>query len=72
MLSKCCNSRIKSQKKIGGYPERITKIKGSYNQEEINYPSERDGWKKFEKNNLTIALNVLYAKKKKKHIQPMF
>ena len=24
---------------------------------------KRDDWKKFEKNNVTIALNVLYAKK---------
>ena len=26
------------------------------------YQSEKDDWKKFEKNNVTIALNVLYAK----------
>ena len=32
--------------------------------EEINFPSEKDDWKKIEKNNLTIALNVLRAKKK--------
>ena len=31
----------------------------------INFPSEKNYWKKFEKNNLTIALNVLYAKKDK-------
>ena len=29
------------------------------------FPSEKDDWKKFEKNNVTIALNVLYAKKEK-------
>ena len=23
-----------------------------------NYPSEKDGWKKLERNNLTIALNT--------------
>ena len=27
--------------------------------------SEKDDWTKFEKNNITIALNVLYAKKEK-------
>ena len=27
----------------------------------------KDGWKKFEKNNLTIALNFLYVKKEKIH-----
>ena len=37
----------------------------TYNWEGINYPSEKDDWKKFEKNNVTIALNVLYAKKEK-------
>ena len=26
------------------------------------YQSEKDDWKKFEKNNVTITLNVLYAK----------
>ena len=35
------------------------------NWEEINFPSEKDDCKKFEKNNWTIALNVLYAKKEK-------
>ena len=33
-----------------------------YNLEGINYPSEKDNCKKFEKNNPTIALNILYAK----------
>ena len=49
-------------------PQRITKIKpfiNKYNWEGINFPSEKDDWKKFEKNNVTIALNVLYAKKEK-------
>ena len=30
----------------------------------MNYQSEKDDWKKFEKNTVTIALNVLYTKKK--------
>ena len=30
-----------------------------------NFPSEKDDQKKIEKNNVTIALNVLYAKKEK-------
>ena len=48
--------------------KRITKIKSfknKYNWEGINFPSEKDDWKKFEKNNLRIALNILYAKKEK-------
>ena len=28
----------------------------------INFPSKKDDWKKCEENNVTIALNVLYAK----------
>ena len=35
-----------------------------YKWEEISYPSKLDDWKKFEKNNLTIALNILYIKEK--------
>ena len=48
-------------------PQRITKIKpfiNKYNWEGINYPSEKNDWKKFEKN-VIIDLNVLYAKKEK-------
>ena len=36
-----------------------------YNWERVNYPSEKDDWKIFQKNNLTIALNVFYTKKEK-------
>ena len=35
-----------------------------YNFEKINYPSKIDDWKTFEKNNLTIVLNILYTKEK--------
>ena len=47
---------------------KITKVKpftNNYNWKEINFPSEKDDWKKIEKNNVTIAPNVLYTKKKK-------
>ena len=40
---------------------KITKIKpfvNEYNQKGINFPSEKDDWKKIEKNNVTIAVNV--------------
>ena len=36
-----------------------------YNWGTINYRSKLDDWKRFQKNNPTIALNVLYTKKKK-------
>ena len=61
---------MKKQKKDR---QRITKIKpfiNKYNWEGINFPSEKDKWKKFEKKNVTIALNVLYAEKEK--IYPAF
>ena len=48
--------------------QRMRKIKHFINKcnwEEINIPSEIDEWKKIEKNNVRIALNVLYAKKEK-------
>ena len=41
-------------------PQRITKIKpfmNKYNWEGINFPSEKDDWKKCEKNNVSIVLN---------------
>ena len=47
---------------------RITKAKrfrNKYNWEGINFPSKKDDRKKIEKNNVTITLNVLYAKKEK-------
>ena len=53
---------------IGRHAERIIKIKpfiNKYKWQEIHFPSEKDDWKKFEKNNVTIVLNVLYAKKEK-------
>ena len=57
--------------------QRITKIKpfinkynwegmpfiNKYNWEGINFQWEKDDWEKFEKNNVTNSLNVLYAKK---------
>ena len=35
------------------------------NWEGIHFPSKKYDQKKFDKNNVTIALNVLYAKKEK-------
>ena len=60
---------------MGKHPEIITKIKpitNKYNWEKINFPSEKDDWKKIEKNNVTIALNVLYVNKRKKHTLYIF
>ena len=41
---------------------KVKPFVNTYNWEKINFPSAKDGWKNFEKNNLTIALNVFYVK----------
>ena len=48
----------------------LTVALNNYNWKKINFPSEKDDWKKIEKINVTITLNVLYAKKEK--IYPAF
>ena len=56
-----------NHEKIKLNPERVSNIGpfiSKYNWEEINHPSKLDDWKKFEKKNLTIALNILYIKEK--------
>ena len=48
-------------------PQRILEIKPFINKcnwKGINYPSKIDDWKTFEKNNLTIALNIFFVKEK--------
>ena len=50
--------------KIVGNPPRISKIKAFISQYEwkgMDFPSHLKDWKKFEQNNKTIALNILYV-----------
>ena len=50
--------------KIKNHPERTKSIDlfiDQYNWDEINFPSDQKDWKKFESNNKSIALNVLYV-----------
>ena len=67
---------ILKHEEIGKHSQRITKTKPFIDRykngvekegiwEGINFPPDKDYWKKFQKNNPTIALNVLYAKKEK-------
>ena len=69
MLSIRCNSCGKimnNQEKI--LKEQQIKYKpfiNKYKWEGIKFPEENYDWKIFEKNNVRIALNVLYAKKRK-------
>ena len=67
MISMHCKSHIKSWRNKKDL-QRITKIISFINKcnyKGINFPSEKDDWKKFEKKNVTIAIDVLYAKKEK-------
>ena len=50
--------------KIDRTPQRISKIKPfieNYNWKDIDFPSTRKDWNKFELNNNNIALNILYV-----------
>ena len=70
MLSICCNSRNKSWRNRKKYWWK-TKIKpfiDKYNSQGISFPSKKQYWEKFEKNNVAIALYVLCAKKEKIHV----
>ena len=53
-------------------PQRRSKIKpfiDQYNWEEIDFPSHSKDWKKFESNNKSIALNILYLLHNTKEIR---
>ena len=50
--------------KINKDPQRLSKIKpciDQYNWNDIDFPSTSKDWKKFELNNESIALNILYV-----------
>ena len=53
-----------NHEKIENHPERISDLEPSfdqYNWKGIEFPSHSKDWKKFEQNNNTIALNILYV-----------
>ena len=57
--------------KINNHPQRVSKIKpfiDQYNWNDIDFPSTSKDWKKFELNNESIALNILYVPHKTKKI----
>ena len=63
---------MKSLKKT---PQRISKIKpfiDNYNWKDIEFPSHSKDWKKFEQNNKTIALNILFVQHNTKQIRPAY
>ena len=57
-----------NHEEIGKHGEKIKKVKSfinKYKWEGINFPSEKYDWKKIEKNNAKIVLNLFYVKKEK-------
>ena len=49
---------------IDKYHQRISKIKlfiNNYNRNDINFPTAKKDWNKFELNNKDVALNILYV-----------
>ena len=65
MFSIRCNSRVKSWRNKRYANNNKTENIYKYNGLGINFLSEKEDWKKIEKNNITIGLTVLYAKKRK-------
>ena len=64
MYSICHNSCAKKHKNILKYLQKKSKIKpfsNQYNWKEVNFPSHKNEWKKFESNNKSITLNTLYV-----------
>ena len=56
---------------IENHPERISNIKpfiDNYNWKGIDFPAGMRDWKKIEKNNKEVALNILYAPPNTKRI----
>ena len=56
-------------------PQKITKIKpiiDQYDWNEIDFPSKKKDWKKFELNNKSIALNILYVPYNTERIRPAY
>ena len=60
---------------IENNPERVSKIKpfiDQYNWKEIDFPSHKKDWKKFESNNKSIAPNILYVSHNTKEIRHVY
>ena len=56
-------------------PQRISKLKpyiNKYNWEGINVPAGSKEWQKFDQNNDTVALNILYAKENTKKVNIVY
>ena len=59
MCFNCCIILSKHRKKKN--PENSKPFIDQYNWKEIDFPSQRKGWKSFQSNNKLIVLNILYV-----------
>ena len=60
---------------INNHSEKISKLKpfiNNYNWKGIEFPSYSQDWKKFERNNKTIALNILFVPYNTKQIRSAY
>ena len=60
---------------INSHPEKISNLKpfiDNYNWKDIDFPSDKEDYKKFERDNKTIALNILFAPYNTKKIRPAY
>ena len=60
---------------ISHHPERISKLRSfinNYSWKDIQFPSHLKDWRKFEQNNKTIALNILYVPYNTKQIRQAY
>ena len=60
---------------IDNHPERISKIKpfiNMYDWIDLNFPSHKENWDTFEKNNKSITLNIFYVPYNTKQIRPAY
>ena len=61
-----------NQQKIDNHPERISNLKSyinDYNWQGLEFPTQSRDWEKFEKNDKSIALNILFASNGTKDIR---
>ena len=62
-------------KKLKNHPERTKNIKpfiGEYNWPETGFPSHKKEWNEFEKNNKSVALNILYVPHNTKELKQAY
>ena len=51
---------------------KLKPYNNQYNWKDINFPSDKEDWKKFEQNNKETTLNILFVPHNKKEIEPAY